>query len=210
MAEQLISRVITKATDSSLITLDELKEVLGIPPANTTKDAALQGTIDAVSTGICNYCDRQFVVQVYRDRFRFPCVWTYGQPLRARQFPIETDGTGDALLTVTVDGNVLDPAEYDLDIDNGRIYPIGGWGATAIVLDYTAGFDPIPADVKSAASLWAVGDWMARNRDPAIKSEAVFDVMTVVYNDLAAANTIAAAPPDAACNLLNPYRMLYA
>lgn len=205
-----ISRTITKADDSSLISLDDAKNLLDIPLTDTSQDVAIQGAIDGISTGICNYCDRFFVVQTYRDQLRNPC-FGYGDPLRTRQFPIVTDDTGEAKLTVTVDGVVLDPSSYDLDIDFGRVYLItSGWAGASVVVDYSAGFDPIPPDVVSAASIWLVGDWMARNRDPAIKSEAIFDVMTVVYNDQSSANTMDAGPPDQSCNLLLPYRMMFA
>ena len=89
-----ISRTITPADSTGLITLDEAKVLLAIPDTDTSQDAILQGQIDAVSAGICDYCDRQFVVQTYRDLYGYPCTG-YGEPLRARQYPIEVD---DALV----------------------------------------------------------------------------------------------------------------
>lgn len=208
-----IFRTITPATDTGLITIDRAKEILGIAADDTSHDQALTGLISAVSTAICNYCDRFFVVQVYRDQLRNPC-FDYDQPVRVRQFPIQRDDTDEPKLSITMDGLVIDPSTYDVDTDLGRIYRINGaWAGTTLVLDYTGGFDPIPDDVQAAALQWTIESWMARGRDPAIKSEAIFDVMTVVYgNDVSSATsgTPEAAPPDNVRNLLVNYRHMYA
>lgn len=205
-----INRVIKPAKSHALISLAQAKDMCGIKAADTSRDAEVGLLVAQLSAAIENYCDRVFVLQEYRDQHRYPCLG-FGEPLRTRQFPIVVDDFGEASLTVTVDGAVIDPSGYDLDIDFGRIYPISfGWGAL-VVVDYAAGFDPIPADVQAAVSHWVGGSWTSKGRDPAIRSETIVDVMTVVYADQmtspAGGNE---GPPDAVCGLLSPYRIMYA
>jgi hypothetical protein len=206
------SRLVTPATDSGLITLEQAKLVLGIEDTDTSQDVIVQAQIDAVSAGICNYCDRAFVVQTYRDQFAYPCLG-FDDPLRSRQYPIPVDTAGvPTLFTVTVDGNVIDPTLYDLDAENGRAYLINGvWAGAKIVLDYTAGFNPIPPDVQAATNEWLTSRWLSRGRDPAVQSEALFEVATVTYSDAggAAGSGEGGGPPPGVCNWLVPYRMWF-
>jgi hypothetical protein len=201
--------VITPAKSKALITIAQAKDALSIPADDTTNDSAIGQLIAQISAAIEHYCDRVFAVQTYRDQITYPCL-SYGEPLRIRQFPIRTDDSGEALLTLKVDGNVVDPSTYDLDIDFGRVYFItNGWAGARAVVDYTAGFDPIPPDVQAAATTWLFGGWMSRGRDPSVKSEAIFDVMTVVYQDTPT-GAGEAGPPEQVCGLLTPYRMMFA
>jgi hypothetical protein len=206
------SRVVTPATDTALITLEQAKLVLGIADTDDSQDPIIQTQIDAVSAGICNYCDRAFVVQTYRDQLMYPSMG-FGEPLRARQYPIQLDDVGvPTLFTVTVDGNVIDPTSYDLDAENGRAYMInGGWAGATILLDYTAGFAEIPADVQAAANEWLTSRWLSRGRDPAVTSEAIFEVITTTYSETGGATGSGegGGPPPGVCNWLTPYRMWF-
>ena len=44
----------------AIITLDDLKTALGIPASNTTRDAQLTAAVNAASTAVLNYTDRDF------------------------------------------------------------------------------------------------------------------------------------------------------
>jgi hypothetical protein len=208
MASPLISRVIVPAASAGLISLDDAKSALGIPSTDTSKDAAVQANVDAISAAIVNYCDREFVVQTYRDTFR-QLVGAFGEPLRSRQWPIPATGGAPTLYTVTVDGVVIDPAAYDLDLSNGRAFLLeSGWAGTAVLLDYVAGYDPIPPDVVAATGQWLIEVWSQRGRDPSTRSETVPDVISVVYRDdpSGAAGSSGEGPPDGVRDWLWAYR----
>jgi hypothetical protein len=205
-----INRVIKPALSHALISLAQAKDLCGIKANDASRDQEVGQLVAQLSLAAEHYCDRFFVVQEYRDQIRYAC-FGLSEPVRTRQFPIQTDNAGEALLTVTIDGGLIDPSEYDLDLDNGRIYPIGGWGGASIVIDYTAGFDPIPADVQAAVSHWVGGSWGSRGRDSSIRSETIYEVMTVVYADQqSSAAGGMEGPPDSVCGLLLPYRLMYA
>jgi hypothetical protein len=205
----LISRVITPATDPGLITLDDAKLVLGVAESDTSHDDIIQAEINAVSAAISNYCDRLFPKQTYRDQFS-QFYWSYAEPLRAQQYPILLDDSTPPipLLGVTIDGGVLDPTLFEVDLDTGRAFRLnGGWGGTAVVMDYTAGYDPIPADLQAAANEWLTARWLMRGRDPSIRSEAVFDVLTVQYGDPnSGAGATSDGPPAGVRSWLSPYK----
>lgn len=210
-----LTRVVTPAPSLGLVTLEELKTVLGIADTDTSQDTMLQLQIDSVSAAIDNYCSRTFVRQTYRDQIRHARNWLrMGAPLQTRQLPIATATDGTPVLTITEDGNALDPVFFEVELGTGELYRLdsmgnmGFWCSSQIVVDYDAGFDTVPADVKVAALDWLNARWMQRGRDPAVRSEAVFDVLTVTYADDPGSFTeTGLGPPEAVCGLLAPYRI---
>ena len=208
-----ITRVITPADSLALVSLDDAKVVLGIDPADTTKDAALTQQIDAVSAAVNNYCNRIFAVQTYQDQFRYVYNWLYsGEPLRTRQFPIVVDSGGVPLVAVSEDGAAVDVTLWDVYAEEGALYrldgtAVAGWNGTTILVDYTAGYDPIPADVQGAALEWLTARWFAMGRDPALRSETVPDLISQVYAGDAGAGTSGGAIPPGARDLLAPYKI---
>src|SRR4029077_21181449 len=104
---------------------------------------------------IDNYCGRTFVRQTYRVQYRFVCNWLNpGDPLMTRQWPIPLDEGGLPILVVTEQGTVVDPAQWEVDIESGAIYRLDAsaamfpWTSNLIVLDYDAGYDDVPPDVQ--------------------------------------------------------------
>lgn len=206
-----ISRVMTPAASLALVSVDDAKAALGIDPADTSQDATLARQINVVSMAVNNYCDRVFVVQTYRDQLRGACG-QWGEPLVTRQYPIVVED--EVALIVTEDGAELDPALIEVYPETGSLYRLdatstapSGWAASLLLVDYTAGFDPIPADVQGAALEWLTARWHSIGRDPALRSETIPDVITQVYAGDAGAGTNAGAVPPGARDLLAPYRI---
>lgn len=207
-----ITRVVTPASSMALVTLDEAKAALGIPPADTSQDAALTAQIEAVGVAANNYCNRIFAVQTYQDTFRYVTNWLYpGQALRTRQFPIVM-AEGTPAVAVIENGAELDGALWEVFPEEGALYRldsglVGTWLGTAIVVDYTAGFDPIPADVRSAALEWLGARWGGTGRDPGLRSETIPDLITQTYDSGAASSAGTTAIPGGTRDLLAPYRI---
>ena len=205
-----MTRVITPAASMALVTLDEAKAALGIPLEDTSQDANLAMQIEAVSVAVNNYCNRVFVVQTYQDQFRYLTNWLYpGQPLQTRQFPIVvTDG--EPAVAVIENGAELDGALWEVYPEEGALYRLDGalvatWLGTAIIVDYTAGVDPIPADIRSACLEWLGARWGNTGRDPGLRSETIPDLITQVYTS--DTDTSAGTIPAGASSLLSPYRV---
>jgi len=210
-----INRVVMPAASMALVTLDQAKAALGIPVEDTSKDAALSAHIDSVSAAINNYCNRIFAVQEYTDQIRNLCGY-WGEPLVTRQFPVVVED-GVPLVTVSEDGGLpLDAGYLELHPETGSLYRLdsagaapGAWTAALILVEYTAGFDPIPDDVQGAALEWLGTRWYAVGRDPALRSETVPDLLTQVYAGDAGAGTYGGAVPAGARDLLAPYRIWF-
>lgn len=207
-----ITRVVTPTESMALVTLEQAKAALGIAPEDTSQDAALQLQIDAVSVAVNNYCGRIFAVQTYQDTLRYVAQWLYaGEPLRTRQYPIVVS-EGEPLIAVIENGATVDVAFWDVYPEEGTLYRIDGgivtaWSGTTIVVDYTAGFDPVPPDVAMATLEWLTARHGAIGRDPGLRSETIPDVITQVWgtSDTSAASS---SIPAAARDLLAPYRVL--
>jgi hypothetical protein len=206
-----ISRVVTPAASTALVTLDAAKAALGIDAADTSQDAVLTAQIEATSMAICNWCDRIFVVQTYRDQLR-GAYGSYGEPLVTRQYPIVVDDGGVPLVAVAEDGGAVDAAMLEVFPEQGAVYRLDAtalpmaWGSALIVVDYTAGFDPIPADVQSACLEWLTARHNAIGHDPALRSETIPDVITQVYAGSDSTSS-ATAMPAGARDLLGPYKI---
>lgn len=209
-----ITRVTTPASSLDLITLDQAKAALGIPLTDTSKDAQLAQHITATSLAINNWCDRIFVVQSYRDQVRdaFGC---WGEPLVTRQYPFVIDSeTGLPLVTVTDGGTVLDATMLETDADFGRLYRLDGagvlqsWASDLLVVDYTAGFDPIPADVQGACLEWVMIRYRTAGRDPTIRSETIPDLISQTFDSsYGASGSGGSAVPPTVCDWLMPYKV---
>jgi hypothetical protein len=204
-----ITQVVTPATSLALVSLDDAKAALGIDPADTSQDAALARQIDATSTAINNWCDRIFVVQTYRDQLRNACGY-FGEPLVTRQYPIVV--ADEVPLVVTEDGAALDPALIEVYPETGRLYRLdsasaapSAWSAPLIVVDYTAGFAEIPADVEGACLEWLTARWYGMGRDPALRSETIPDVISQTWSTDTSA-TATAVPPGVR-DWLAPYKV---
>ena len=210
MPSYRISRVIVPADSYALVTVDQAKEALGISLDDMTQDAAVQAQIEQVSAAVARYCDREFVIQTYRDQLRAVCSWLrYGEPLPTMQKPI-AEAEGVALITVTENGAELDTTAFEVDAERGLLYRLDSSGASAAwigaaaILDYDAGFDPIPPDVQAATLEWITARWSAQGKDPALRSETIPDVISQMWSSDASTPSI----PAGARELLAPYRII--
>ena len=211
-----ITRVVTPAASLDLVTLEQAKAALEIAAGDTSQDAMLTQQIAALSRAINNYCDRVFVVQSYRDQLRDACGY-WGEPVTTRQYPIVVDDEGVPLVAVTENGGVLDPAYLEVYPETGAIYRLdatmapAAWGAALLVIDYTAGFETIPEDVQGACLEWLTVRWHGIGHDPALRSEAIPDLITQVYNTSDATSSgSGTAMPAGVRDWLQPYRIMTA
>jgi len=207
-----LTRVITPAASLDLVTLAQAKAMLGVAPEDTTQDAQIQQHISSCSLAINNFCDRIFVVQGYRDQVR-NAYGSYGEAFVTRQYPIVIDGeSGLPLVAVTENSVVLDPAFVEVQPDNGSIYRLdstaipSSWNTAWLVVDYTAGFDPIPADVRGACLEWVGVRYGGVGRDPAVRSETIPDLITQVYGS-GSDTSSTTSMPVAVRDYLIPYKI---
>lgn len=166
--ERRISVVTAAPTDRKLVSVADVREQLKFKSTDTAQDTWLEKAIERRSAEAEKYCNRVFLVQTYRDTFVSSRGW-FRSPLRLGAAPIQGD-----IASVTSDGTALDPASYTADPELGWIYRAAApwsWHGTSLVVEYDAGFEPIPADVQQAVIDLVTMEWASRGRDPMLRAQ---------------------------------------
>lgn len=156
----------TGPSPEDLVDVATARAWIGLPPlAQGASDPVMQLAITAVSQRIASWCSRTFVpaaaVEVYDG--------VGSDLLCLRRFPIIS------LDSVVVDG-VAAPLiaagsmAYGVSHDGRRTLSYRGGefsrGRQNITVGYTAGLDPIPADLGMACLDWVSAGFLARGRSP--------------------------------------------
>lgn len=178
-----IHRCISPAVSLGLVSLDQVKDEIGIPINDTTKDSIIGNHITQVSAAIHTYCDRIFVRQGYRDQFRstYSTGLASGTPLVVRQRPIVLEA-GLPVMTIIEDGVQLLPEQWEVDEQLGRIYRLdGAWSGNPITVDYDGGYIIVPPDLQAAALKSVSARYHNVGRDPMLRSQTIPDVVAESY-----------------------------
>jgi hypothetical protein len=183
-----ITTVLQAADSYDLISLCDLKGDLGV--TTTADDAYLQRRITEMSQVARQYMNRTLQVETVRDQFwlqRDPYPWQLpggAMPLQLSRWPV---------IAVTLlsedDIELVEGTDFVVDAEVGQLtrmlaadpYPTR-WRTLPITVEYSAGFDPIPADVSGAVSRAVKGQYLGRSRDPAIKSQSAAGIYAASYN----------------------------
>lgn len=131
--------------DNALTSLVAVKEYLKIDDTDTSKDALLEGLINAGSNIIENYCKRSFKEQTYTDE-EYDGTGTKNLPLN--NFPVST------ITSIKIDGVLIDVTEYKTRLSSGIVVRLDStWpeGIMNIKVSYTAGYASVPPDIELAA-----------------------------------------------------------
>lgn len=184
----VISTVTTQAQSRDLTTLSTVKAELNLTTTDAARDAVLSRYITEASAAVANFCNREFVVEVIKDRFypsrEVPLQSIVGgvDPIQLSRWPVTTltsiKENGETL--VEDDDFILDDARGLLFRLDANAYPTR-WGAYPIVAEYSAGYAAIPSDVSDAVIRTVSGRYYARGRDPLLKHEAVPGVWEADY-----------------------------
>lgn len=192
--------IITPAASADLVTVEAVKAELRI--TGSGDDDWLEATITQASTAIARWCGQTFGRETLQQTER-PC-WPAGHiPLDRYLAP--------SITSVTVDGDTLDPADYE--IDGSLLYRLSdgrrvAWRHGVVVVLYEVGFDlpdDAPADLQRAAMDMVATLHASRGRDPMLRSEEVEGIGSASYATPSAA-TAALSPSVQA--MLAPWRTL--
>jgi hypothetical protein len=162
MADRTIT-ILTTATESDLVTLDECKLLMGMSPTDTSSDAQLQLFIDVNSAAISRLCNRTFAREEVREEWRelgcqlnWPGYWyqdhvpyysgTAGcgdaHRLFLSHWPVHP---GDVESVESPMGTVLDPSTYEVEEDSGKVECLNGSFIEPVVVTYWGGYK-LPAE----------------------------------------------------------------
>lgn len=161
-----------------LVSLTDMKALLGIDPGNTDDDAYLTNELTSMSAIVEKYCAREFTQATYTD------VLDYhdGVTVVTNSYPI------DSLVSVTLDGVSLDLSSTPVKIlrESGTLSLKTGafCDYDAVDIVYVGGYATIPADIQRVVSDLVHSRYANKFiNDPTrrIRSESIPDVANYIY-----------------------------
>jgi hypothetical protein len=154
VADRVI-KILTPATDFDLVSLDELKLLIGVPSTDTSQDATLQEYITQYSDVVATLCNRVFAYEEVSEIWR--CVDHDATNAMTRLFlshyPIDTESETVQLESPT--GSPLDPSTYVIEERSGKIELLQTY-TEPILVTYWGGYDlpdEAPPALKQATTL---------------------------------------------------------
>lgn len=193
-----ITTIVTPAADTDLVTLADVREQLQFRPNDTAQDTWLAKVITRTSQQAERYCGRIFAQQDYQDTFG---IVNGDGVLILGQAPVD-------VTLVNIDSTDLAASDFIADVNAGLLYratePRCWVSTSSILVQYTAGFSPIPDDVQQAVIQLVVMAYRSRTRDPMLRERETPGLGRESF-------WIGPAPgenilPGDIASLLNPYR----
>lgn len=185
------TQVITPAVDKKLITLEEYKTEWGI--TGNDEDAKLTILIEGMSQHFSSLCNRSFLYEEVEDSFFFyddlsigyintkmSRLWLTRQPVVSITRVLQD---GEELVAGEEEDFMLADG-YLMRMENGM--PVKWDVRNKVKVKYFTGFNPIPADVKSAVSrlVWEKSE--ISDVEYGVKSRYVEGVERIEYFDSSA------------------------
>lgn len=173
--------ITSQSSDRSLLTLGELRSAVGA--TGSAQDAKLQMLGNYVAAAITKACGVSSAaaavptlrLESLRETVRLDSRQNY---LSLSRWPVVE------LTSVTENDVAVETGGYEAD---GRmLYRISGdtricWPCGQIVVEYSAGYEIVPDDLKFAAIKFVQAEWAQGGRDPLLRSESIPDVISREY-----------------------------
>ncbi|MUZ53031.1 hypothetical protein GOZ97_07435 [Agrobacterium vitis] len=211
MGYRSVTTIVTAASSYDLATLADVKAELSI--TDTDSDALLGRYIRASSKAIEQYCNRVFARETIKDEFwpdREPYAFQLTTTLKSLQLSRWPVG---AVTSVTENGVALtENTEFRVENVAGALWRLDDlaypnvWRSWPIIAIYDGGYQDIPDDVQDAAIRLVKARYLARGRDPFLKSEDIPGVRSVQYW-VATGDDAGNLPPDVS-DILSNYRQV--
>lgn len=205
-------KVLTPATTFDLVSLADVKVMLGIPASDTSNDEALALLITNASAVVSVLTNRVFAKEKVRETWRE----LDSRRLYLLHWPVkETD-----IESVVCNGMTLPLTSYELEEESGKLSIYSGQ-AEPIVVTYTGGFDlpdEAPPALQQAATLFVRASKTENERE---KTSGVRSIVhkeaRIMFFDTSggsgsggASASAGQATLDAMSNLLTHYMRLWA
>ena len=192
MITESLLTVVTPATTYDLVSLDVIKDELGI--TDTTSDLRLARWITESSQMIAAYTQRVWALESLSEMFRMPVKMNtsgYRHQLRLTRYPIV------AVTTVVEDDiySLTQGVDFEVDPASGLLYRLfqGGvpdgelawtWHRRKVVVTYSAGYalpDGAPSLLQQAAQMMIKGRQANRTTDPTLRSYVIPGVIEKTF-----------------------------
>jgi len=210
----LITSIVTPAGSVDLIDAADAKAELKI--VDTSDDTLIARFITEASTMAANWCNRSFVVQTYLDQWRVG-EWArshrhWGGARQIKPLPM-SNGPVIAISAVDQDATPLTAGtDYEADLSAGLLYRLDGdgnaasWWGDLVTVQYSAGYDTIPADVQAAVFRLVTMRYKGRGRDPMLRERDQGGMVGRETYWIGAPPMDGSLPADIAA-MLRPYRV---
>ncbi|WP_028164118.1 hypothetical protein [Bradyrhizobium elkanii] len=131
-------KVLAPADSYDLVTLDEMKIMLGISPSATTDDPQLETWITQYSDVIATMCNRVFAKEKVEETWRgdLPPYDTQNGRIFLTHYPV---ADADVEL-VSANGTVIDPVSYEIENRTGKLQLFSSW-SEPLRITYSGGYD---------------------------------------------------------------------
>ncbi|WP_316184716.1 phage head-tail connector protein [Bradyrhizobium sp. SZCCHNRI1003] len=183
MPPKIITTVVTPAKSYDLTTLDVVKQELSI--TDGIKDGLLKRYIAGASAAAAQYCNRRFHAETVKDEIypaQDPHAWMLSgsfEVLQLSRWPVI------ALSALTENGIALvEGTDFKVDDATGaliRIDVAGNrtmWNALPKVVQYQAGYEPVPPEVEDAVLRMVSRRYATQGRDPNLRTEDIQGVVS--------------------------------
>lgn len=159
-------------TDRSLLTAAELRAAASTNSISDANLLLLGGYVSAAITKACKVPAAQYIPPTLREEGvteTFRLKSHQGYLALGRKPIVEVN-------TVVENDSAVDASEYE--IEGSLIYKLAGnyrscWACGLVEIDYTAGYEIVPADLKYAAIKFVQAELMNAGRDPLLKSKSI-------------------------------------
>jgi hypothetical protein len=182
-----ILNIDTPAATSNLTTLVRVKQELDI--TDGTKDVLLTAKIREASSDCEAYLGYRVAGESVTET-----IWHEPADMEA-EFIVLRRYPNIVITSVTVDDVLLDPSRYRLDPETGQLWMLNDSGmpmfwlfSKSVIIVYAAGYilpgaanSNLPAGIEGACVELVSDFWLARGRDPSVKSETEPGVYQVDY-----------------------------
>ncbi|MEY9466293.1 hypothetical protein ABH973_006706 [Bradyrhizobium ottawaense] len=177
-------QVTQPAADLNLLTIEELRVAVGLASTDDSQDDKLETLGKRVSAMITSAC------MVVKDGVNPPTLLLEGcveswrlkceqQGLYLSRRPIFQ------MVSVTVGASVLtQDIDYEVDAASGKLVRLCGdnetwWASGRTIVEYDAGYDTVPEDLKAIAAQLAGGYWADDGVDPMEKKLSIPGVVDI-------------------------------
>jgi hypothetical protein len=195
-------KVLEPADSYALLTLEELKMILGLP--DTSEDDQLNMWIDQYSDVVATMCNRVFAKETVAETWRGDSMPFDSPRLFLTHYPV---ADADIATVESPRGSIIDPSLCEIENGSGKLRIEGAW-AEPVTVTYTGGYDlpdEAPEALKTAVGLLiqAARIQMRLNATSGIKSISHRESRVMFFDVQQMTGVSGAGPLGAAADTVN-------
>lgn len=197
-------KVLEPADSYALLTLEELKMILGLPETDTSEDDQLNMWIDQYSDVVATMCNRVFAKETVAETWRGDSMPFDSPRLFLTHYPV---ADADIATVKSPRGSIIDRYLYEIENGSGKLRIEGAW-AEPVTVTYTGGYDlpdEAPEALKTAVGLLiqAARIQMRLNATSGIKSISHRESRVMFFDVQQMTGVSGAGPLGAAADTVN-------